>query len=134
MLVRSNLPSFEAQPRKVYANMPRARGRYHRVSDADRGRIVEAYQEGLDYVVCAAQLGVRRSTAYSIIRRFQETGATEAAARGGGRPPKMDSEMRDVMMLVDDLYPASRSRNEPSDANDVAAKAVRHADGYLATA
>ena len=103
-LVRSKLPLFRDQPSREDVAMPGARGPYRRASDADRARIVEAFQEGHDYVVCAARLGVRRGTAYSIIRRFQQTGVTEAAVRGGGRPPKMDAEMRDFcLMLVDDL-------------------------------
>ena len=58
----------------------------------------------MDYVACAAQLGVRRGTAYAIVRRFQTTGTAAAAAHTGGRPPKMDAEMRDFcIMLIEDI-------------------------------
>ena len=45
--------------------MPRAR--YQRVSIEDRQRIVDAFRDGVDYVAGAAQLGVRRGAAYSIV-------------------------------------------------------------------
>ena len=83
--------------------MPRAR--YRRVSEEDRQRIVDAFRDGADYVACAAQLGVRRGTAYSIIRRSQITGTAAAAAHAGGRPPKMDAEMRDFCMLLIEELP-----------------------------
>ena len=77
---------------------------YQRVSAEDRQRLVDAFRDGVDYLACAAQLGIRRGTAYSIIRRYQTTGAIGAAPRAGGRPSKMDTEMRDFcMLLVEDM-------------------------------
>ena len=78
---------------------------YRRVSAEDRQRIVSDFRSGLDYVACAERLGVRRSTAYSIVRRYQDTGDIElGAAPSGGRPPKLDAEMRDFfVMLIEDL-------------------------------
>lgn len=58
-------------------------------------------------MACAERLGIRRSTAYSIVRRYQDTGEVQLAAApggGGGRPPKMDAEMRDfLVMLIEDV-------------------------------
>ena len=48
----------------------------------------------------------RRGTAYSIIRRSQITGTAAAAAHAGGRPPKMDAEMRDFCMLLIEELPS----------------------------
>ena len=84
--------------------MPRQR--YQRVCSEDRQRIVDAFRDGTDYVACAAHLGVRRGTAYSIVRRFQATGTVAAAARTGGRPAKMDSEMKDFCMLLIEELPS----------------------------
>ena len=78
---------------------------YRRVSAEDRQRIVSDFRDGLDYVACAERLGVRRSTAYSIVRRYQDTGDVELGDHpSGGRPPKTDAEMRDfLVMLIEDL-------------------------------
>ena len=79
---------------------------YHCMSAEDRQRIVGSFRDGLDYVAraCAERLGVRRSTAYSIVRRYQESGDVQPRARSGGRPPKLDAEMRDfLVMLVEEL-------------------------------
>lgn len=56
-------------------------------------------------MACAERLGVRRSTAYSIVRRYQDTGDFELGDHpSGGRPPKADAEMRDfLVMLIEDL-------------------------------
>ena len=50
------------------------------VSAQDRQRIVRDYRLCLDYAGCAEKLGVRRSTAHSIVRRYQEIGGIELAA------------------------------------------------------
>ena len=77
---------------------------YCRVSAEDRQRIVDSYLEGHDYVSCAERLGIRRSTAYSIVRSYQDHGDVQPRTRQGGRPPKLDAEMRDfLVMLVEDL-------------------------------
>ena len=78
---------------------------YRRVSAEDRQRIVSDFRDGLDYVACAERLGVRRSTAYSIVRRYQDTGDIDLrTSPNGGRPSKMDAEMRDfLVMLIEDL-------------------------------
>ena len=78
--------------------MPRRR--HSRVPHDDRERIIHAFTGGEDYVECAGRLGVGRSTAYSIVRRHQETSSTEAGGGVGGRPGKIYSEMRDFVLLL----------------------------------
>ena len=43
---------------------------YQRVS-AENRQPLDAFRDGVDYLVCAVQLGIRRGTAYSVIRRYQ---------------------------------------------------------------
>ena len=76
-----------------------------RVSHDDREHIIHAFAVGEDYVECAERLGVGRWTAYSIVRRYQETGSAEAGGRVGGRPGKMDSKMRDFALLLVEEMP-----------------------------
>ena len=82
--------------------MPRRR--YNPVCDNDRRRIIDAFTDGEDYVECAERLGARRSTANSIVRRHQDTGSIATVdRRKGGRPGKMDGEMRDfILQLVEE--------------------------------
>ena len=47
----------------------------------DRQRLIEAHEQGEDYVVIAHALGLKRDTAYRIIKR----GANEKSKRGGIR-------------------------------------------------
>ena len=41
-------------------------------------RIIEAHEAGLDYQETAWVLGVKRDTAYFIVRRYMENGVVEA--------------------------------------------------------
>ena len=74
--------------------MPRRQ--YQRVSTEDRQRLVDAFRDGVDYLACAAQLGIRRGTAYSVIRRYQTTGAIGAAPRAGIRARRDEVGRRNV--------------------------------------
>lgn len=78
--------------------------RHHAVRAEDRQRIIDAYREGTDYVAVAQQLGVRRTTAWSVVAKWIRTGETTARRRGGNRPRKVDDEMVDffVMMIESD--------------------------------
>jgi transposase-like protein len=61
--------------------MPR---RNNRLSDEDRQRIVECFERNEDFLSVADTLGVHRCTAYSVIRRFQQTGHVARAPVAGG--------------------------------------------------
>ena len=70
-----------------YFKMPR-----QKISLEIKTRIVDAHNNGEDYEDVARLLGVKRGTAYSIIRRHQQTGQVEQP-RGGAHNRKVDAEM-----------------------------------------
>ena len=73
--------------------MPR---NYRRVSDIDRNRIIEKYESGEDFLTTARQLGINRTTAYQIIRRYQDQGEDqERVIRTPGRKKKLSNEAID---------------------------------------
>lgn len=58
---------------------------YQRISAEDKQRLVDAHGRGDDYVDLARQLGIKRTTAYAIIRRAQDNNGAVARPRGGAR-------------------------------------------------
>ena len=77
--------------------MPRTR-----IALGDRQRIVDSFTNGEDFVALANHLGIRRTTAYSIVRCFQTTGRIETIQRGG-RSSLIDNETVDfIIMLIED--------------------------------
>ena len=69
-----------------YFKMPR-----QKISLEIKTRIVDAHNNGEDYEDVARLLGVKQSTAYSIIRRHQQTGQVEQP-RGGAHNRKVDAK------------------------------------------
>ena len=77
--------------------MPRNR----RTRNEDRARLIDCYERGEDFVALADTLGVKRTTAYAIIRRFQNINVVEAM-HAGGRPKIIDNETLDfIVMLIE---------------------------------
>lgn len=75
--------------------------RNKRTTNEDRARLIESYERGDDFVALAATLGVRRTTAYGIIRRFQASNIVEAV-HAGGRRRIIDNETLDfIVMLIE---------------------------------
>ena len=83
--------------------MPRRR--YKPVSAEDRRRIIDAYNAGRDYAAVAQELGVPRTTAWSVVAKWKRSGEVTASARGGNRPHKVDDETRDLLLMVIDSDP-----------------------------
>ena len=76
------------------------RGRYNRISNADRNRIIDAFENDGDYLQVADTLGIKRQTARSIILTFYRHNRRNALRRGGARPPKVDQEMINVLDAI----------------------------------
>ena len=64
--------------------MPRRR-RNARISEEDKQRIIEKYEANEDFLVTAADLGIKRTTAYGIIRNYQNTGHVHDGRHRAGR-------------------------------------------------
>ena len=75
-----------------------------RVSAEDKQRIIDAYANGEDYVETARLLGVKRTTAWGIVRRYQLHGQVNRP-RGGARNRKVDQEMIDQMIATVEEHP-----------------------------
>lgn len=75
-----------------------------RTSNEDRARIVEAHLQGEDFVALAATLRIKRSTAYSIVRCYQQNNRTNAS-HSGGRPKLIDNETLDLIVMLIEANP-----------------------------
>ena len=77
--------------------------RNNSVSDVDRQRIGSSFENGEDFVSLAISLGVKRTTAYTVVRRYQQTGVANRRPRAGGRNSSLDREAIDfLVMLIED--------------------------------
>ena len=54
----------------------------------DKQRIVYKYKANEDFLMTAANLGIKRTSAYTIIRRYQKTGSLENQQLMAGRKKK----------------------------------------------
>lgn len=57
------------------ANAGARRGHYNQVSDPDRNRIIDAFENGGDYLTVAETLGIKRQTARSVIVTYRRDNA-----------------------------------------------------------
>ena len=80
------------------------RGRYQKITDQDRGRLIDAFENNdADYITLADTLGIKHSTARSIVATYLRTGRREKLAKGGAKNGKIDDEMRqELMRLIED--------------------------------
>ena len=77
------------------------RGRYNKVSNADRNRLIDDFEgEQLDYLVVADTLGVKRQTARSIVLNYIRENRREALPRGGRRRSKTGQEMKNCLQQL----------------------------------
>ena len=63
-----------------------------RIPLEDRRRLIEAYEEGEDFVALTHLLKINRSSAYSIIRLYQSEHRVEAKLQAGGRHRSIDGD------------------------------------------
>ena len=59
------------------------------VSNADRQRLIDAFENGDDYMALADQLQVNRETARSIVRVWMDEGRSRSLQCGGARNVKV---------------------------------------------
>lgn len=79
--------------------MANNRGRYTTVSLQDRERLTNAFTTGQNWVLLAAQLGIKRQTARSVIVSFERNdGRVAPLPKGGLRPKRLTNEMVETMI------------------------------------
>ena len=84
------------------ANGNRPRGPYNQVTNQDRHRIIDAFEnDGVDYLEVADTLGVKRHTVSVYLRQNRR----DAAPRGGAHRVNVDQDMRDALVRLLDENP-----------------------------
>ena len=81
-------------------NVNNRRGRYNIASNADRNRIIDAFENEGDYLQVAETLGIKRQTARSIVVTYIRQNRRDARQRRGARPPKVDQDMKDALEII----------------------------------
>lgn len=77
------------------------------IGETDKSRIVAAFLDPMkDYVEVAESLGISRSTAWSIVRRYHQDGSVVVRRRGGQRPRLIDEEMVACVIRMVEEFPA----------------------------
>ena len=66
---------------------------------------MQAYEEGEDFLTMASRLGIKRTTAYSIVTRYVKEGRTESIGHRGGRRCVIDNETIDFLVLLLEANP-----------------------------
>ena len=83
-------------------------------SNEDRARLVRCHEEGSDFVTLAHQLGIKLTTAYSIIRRYVSSGRIDRDPVAGGRKQKLDEDAEDFLITHIEANPCIT----PKELND----------------
>ena len=78
---------------------------YQRISDADKQRLYDAFNQGEDYFEVARLLGIKRNTAYCILRRIYERDGVLTLPCGGVRRKLVTDETRDTAVAIVEEHP-----------------------------
>ena len=80
--------------------------RYRRISNEDRDRLINPFDaHQADYLELADTLGIKRTTARSIVANYLRTGNRHKLARGGANNSKIDDDMKARLQHVIDANP-----------------------------
>lgn len=77
-----------------------------KVSVVDKQRLYDAWLSGEDYVELARHLGIKRTTAWAIIKRANNRDGLVSVPRGGRRHSKIDNEIGEVLAEIVEEHPA----------------------------
>lgn len=80
--------------------MPRTR-----ISEADKVRLVRAFNDGGDYLELARALGIKRGTAWAIVNRAMARDGVVTLPRGGRRRVKVDDDIRRCLAHIVEEHP-----------------------------
>ena len=78
--------------------------RHNRIYLEDRRRMIDKYITNEDFLSTSHDMGIMRITAYTIIRRYQETGSSEIH-HGGGRRVSIDNVSIDFLISMTEAEP-----------------------------
>ena len=78
---------------------------YAKISAENKQRLFDAFRRGEDYVEVARVLGIKRDTAYRIIRRAEARDGVVAMARGGRRRRLVTDEARETAAEIVGEHP-----------------------------
>ena len=67
---------------------------------------MQAYEDGEDFLSLAYTLGIKRTTAYSIVTCYVKEGRTDSLGHRGGRSCSIDDETIDFMVLLLEANPS----------------------------
>ncbi len=81
-------------------------GRYRAVNNVDMERLIEAFENNqADYLQLADTLGIKRSTARSIVTTYLRTGRHEKLPTGEAHNTRVDQEIQDELKRLLDENP-----------------------------
>lgn len=76
------------------------RGRYRKIENVDRRRIVDAFIEGRDWREVAQTLGIKRQSARNVVVNFQRNGLVVKKQQGGRHYNKIDEAMLNFIIKL----------------------------------
>lgn len=81
--------------------------KYRRIASVDKQRLYDAFLRKEDYVELAKQLGIKRTTAWAIIKRAEENGGEITRPRGGIRltSVKVTDNMVETAVAITQEHP-----------------------------
>ena len=85
------------------------------ISPQDKQRIIEKFEANEDFLVTAADLGIKRTSAYTIIRRYQQTGDVRNMRSQAGRKKVLDNESIDFLLMLIEATPTISIRELNTD-------------------
>ena len=89
-----------------------------RIPVQDRHRIIESHSQGEDFVALAKNLGVNRSSAYSIVKLWLAEERAEPLPRCGGRKVIIDEESLDLAVMLIEANPLLTLKQMRSDVRE----------------
>lgn len=78
---------------------------YSKISAEDKDRLYQTYVRGEDYVHAAEVMGIKRTTAYHIVRRAEGRQGVVTLPRGGKRIVKITDQMKAVIVDIVNTHP-----------------------------
>jgi len=96
------------------------------LNDFNKGRIIQAFQDGLTYQQCANIVGVHRTTAYRLISKISKNG-TAARQAGSGRPRKTSSSTDRLIVreVKKDRFVSARKIRKDNSLDGVSERTIR---------